>query len=81
MNSLETMEIKDTAKEMMQVVDKSSPDNFLFKARTYEETLSWKAAQNLILTIAVMSESFPKGGSFFAFWYGWCSSSSCHFYL
>lgn len=67
MNSLETMKIKDTAKEMMQIVDKSSPDNFLFKARTYEETLSWKAAQNLILTIAVMSESFPKGGSFFSF--------------
>lgn len=67
MSSLETLEIKDIATGMMDIIDKSSPDNFLFKARTYEDTLSWKAAQNLIISIAVMSKSFPKGSSFFSF--------------
>ena len=67
MNSLETIEIKDIATRMMEIVDESSPDNFLFKARTHEDTLSWKSAQNLILSIAIMSDSFPKGGSFFSF--------------
>jgi hypothetical protein len=67
MNSLEETEIKDVAKGILEIIEKSSPDNFLFKARTYEENLSWKASQNLIISIALMSESFPKGGSFFSF--------------
>lgn len=67
MNSLEEPEIKDVANGILEIIEKSSPDNFLFKARTFEDNLSWKASQNLILSIAVMSESFPKSGDFFSF--------------
>ncbi len=65
--SLEESEIKEVAKGILEIIEKSSPDNFLFKARTFEDNLSWPASQNLILSIAVMSESFPKSGDFFSF--------------
>ncbi|WP_405211735.1 P-loop NTPase fold protein [Dokdonia sp. Asnod2-E02] len=79
MNSLETMAIDDIAKGMIEIVDKSSPDNFLFKARTYEETLSWKASQNLILSIAIMSDSFPKSDSFLSFGMGGAQAQAAIF--
>jgi predicted KAP-like P-loop ATPase len=67
MNSLETLELKDIAKAIKDIIDKSSPDTFLYKARTFEEDLSWKATQNLSLSLAIMADSFPKIESFFAF--------------
>jgi len=67
MNSLDTSELKDIAKAIREIVEKSSPDTFLFKARTFEENLSWKSTQNLSLSLAIMGDTFPKSGSFFAF--------------
>lgn len=79
MQSLEAIEIKDIAKGMKDIINQSSPENFLFKVRTYEDSLSWKASQNLILTIAVMSELFPKGDSFFSFGMGGAQSQASIF--
>lgn len=67
MNVLETSELKNIVTEITAILKKTTPSNFLFKARNYEEDLSWKASQNLILSIAVMGDSFPKSNSFFSF--------------
>lgn len=67
MNSLNTIDRKEIVIAIRELVKKSSPETFLFKARTFEEDLDWKSVQNLSLSIANMGDTFPKGGSFFAF--------------
>lgn len=79
MNSLDSMELKDIVTAIKGLIELSSPDTFLFKARTYEEDLDWKSTQNLSLAIAIMGNSFPNNGSFFSFGIGGAQSQAAIF--
>jgi predicted KAP-like P-loop ATPase len=65
--SIEESNLVTTAKNIKEIIEKSSADNFLFKIRTYEEELSLKSTLNLSLAIAIMGDLFAKSKSFFAF--------------
>jgi predicted KAP-like P-loop ATPase len=67
MNMLDSSELKDIDKEIKELLEKTTTNTFLYKARSYEEGLSWKASKNLMLSIAVLGNSFPKSDSFLSF--------------
>jgi predicted KAP-like P-loop ATPase len=67
MSILDTYELKDIVNEIKGIIAKSTANTFIFKARSYEEELTWKASYNLILSIAITGNDFPKSNSIFSF--------------
>ncbi len=67
MNSLNSLSQESIISKVEELIKKSSPNTFLYKAMLYEETLNWEAVKNLSLSLAIKIDLFPKDNSFWGF--------------
>lgn len=64
---LELLDVDHIKDAVIQLVNKSSTDNFLHKLRSIEDDFNWDVSKKLAIAIALSGDVFPDKKTFFSF--------------